>query len=230
MHEGNNKLIDCKKCERLVLFREKIAKNKRKQFSSEKYWAKPVPGFGDICANLMIIGLAPAAHGANRTGRVFTGDKSSEFLFSCLYKAKISNQPFSKHKGDGLILKNTYLTLALKCVPPNDKPLSFELNNCYNYLSEEFKTISQIKVILTLGKVAFDVCLNYYYKEFHIKKSNYAFYHGSRYLLPDGKVLVGSYHPSPRNVNTGRIDEKMMVGLLNEINNYIMSKSNKYFL
>ena len=130
-------IINCKKCPRLVDFREKIAFEKRKQFKNEKYWGKAVPGFGSKNAEILILGLAPAAHGANRTGRVFTGDKSSEFLFKCLYEAKLANQDISEKKNDNLKLINVFITLALKCVPPKDKPTADELIRCSNYLKKE---------------------------------------------------------------------------------------------
>ena len=126
----NNRIVKCNKCDRLVKFRKKIAKEKRKQYINEKYWGKPIIGFGDENGEVLLIGLAPAAHGGNRTGRVFTGDRSADFLYKCLYKAKMSNQPTSKNKNDGLKLYNTYLTTALKCVPPGDKPTTLELKTC----------------------------------------------------------------------------------------------------
>ena len=223
----NSKILDCKKCKRLVIFRNKIATNKRKQYILENYWGKPVPGFGDIKAELMIVGLAPAAHGGNRTGRVFTGDKSSEFLFNCLYKANISSNNKSEHKNDGLILKNTYLTLALKCVPPEDKPLKIELYNCFEFFKQEFLFLSNITTILALGKIAFDACIDFYKKEFEIKKSNFIFSHGSTYFLPDRKILIACYHPSPRNVNTGKIDEKKMLLLLDKVK-LLLKNNNSY--
>jgi len=215
--ELNNKIIKCKKCKRLVLFRSKIALEKRKQYINETYWGKPVPGYGDLRAKLLIIGLAPAAHGGNRTGRVFTGDRSADFLFKCLHIAKLSNQPNSEYIDDGLELYNTYLTVALKCVPPGDKPTSEELRNCFSYLRSEFNILKNINIILALGKIAFDACLNFYKENYEIKNKDHIFFHGSKYNLPDNKILVGSYHPSPRNVNTKRIDVNKMVLLLEEV-------------
>ena len=164
-----------------------------------------------------MIGLAPAAHGGNRTGRVFTGDKSSEFLFQCLFKAGLSNQSNSIEKNDGLKLYNAYLTTALKCVPPEDKPTSKELKTCFAFFKKEKNHLRNIKVILALGKIAFDACLNFYREDYEIKTKNYKFSHGCKFQLPDKKILVGCYHPSPRNVNTGRINIKKMVNLLNEV-------------
>ena len=220
----NQKIIQCKKCKRLVNFRSKIAREKRKQFVNEIYWGKPVTGYGDPNAQLLIIGLAPAAHGGNRTGRVFTGDKSADFLFKCLFQAKLSNQPNSDYKDDGLKLYNTYLTPALKCVPPGDKPTSTELRTCFIYLRAEFNLLSNVNTILALGKIAFDACLNFYKENFPIKNKDYVFSHGGRFRLPDNKILIGSYHPSPRNVNTRRIDFSKMVLLLKKIKKVVKQK------
>ena len=220
----NHKIIKCKKCDRLVKFRSKIAKEKRKQFINETYWGKPVTGYGDPNAQLLIIGLAPAAHGGNRTGRVFTGDRSADFLFKCLFKAKLSNQPNSDYKDDGLKLYNTYLTPALKCVPPGDKPTSTELRTCFIYLRAEFNLLSNVNTILALGKIAFDACLNFYKENFPIKSKDHVFSHGGKFRLPDNKILIGSYHPSPRNVNTRRIDISKMVLLLEEVKKILKNK------
>ena len=154
----NKTIIKCKKCPRLVNFIKKISTEKRKQNKNENYWGKPVTGFGDTNAKLLILGLAPAAHGGTRTGRAFTGDKSGEFLFKCLHKAKISNQSNSENLNDGLKLDSTYITNILKCVPPGDKPKNQELNNCSKFFNDEISNLNQLKTIVTLGKVAFDNC------------------------------------------------------------------------
>ena len=209
----NNSIIKCKKCPRLISYSKKISKDKRKQNINEIYWGKPVPGFGDINGKLMIIGLAPAAHGGTRTGRAFTGDKSGDFLFNCLYKVQISNQPKSTNINDGLKLKNTYITNILKCVPPEDKPLKSELDNCSSYFDYEIKNLKKLKVILSLGKIAFDNCIKFYDKSYKFEKK-LKFKHGAKYKLPDGRTLIASYHPSPRNVNTKVINTKKMISLL----------------
>ena len=213
----NKKIIQCIKCKRLVNFREKIAREKRKQFILEEYWGRPITGYGDINAKLLLVGLAPAAHGGNRTGRVFTGDKSADFLFKCLFISKLSNQPKSEHLNDGLKLNNTYLTAALKCVPPGDKPTNLELKTCFNYFSEEINILSNVKIIVALGKIAFDACFKFYKDNYQLKSRDYNFSHGAEYVLPDKKILVGCYHPSPRNVNTKRINVKKMVKLLDHV-------------
>ena len=208
----NLSITKCKKCSRLVKFRKKISTEKRKQYINETYWGKPITGFGDLKGKILFVGLAPAAHGGTRTGRVFTGDKSSDFLYKCLYKAKISNQPTSKHINDGLRLSKAYITTALKCVPPGDKPLKNELDNCFNFFNKEIDNLKNLKAVIALGKIAFDACVYYY-------KSNYAFHekikfgHGKIFKVPDNVLLIGCYHPSPRNVNTKLVSERMIVDL-----------------
>ena len=212
----NSKIIKCKVCPRLIKFRDKIVKKKRKQFVNEKYWGKPITGFGDAKAKILFVGLAPAAHGGTRTGRVFTGDRSSDFLYKCLFKAKISNQSNSDHVNDGLKLKNAYITTALKCVPPEDKPLKIELDNCSRFFNQELKLLKNLKVVIALGKIAFDACKYFYQKKLNLGKT-LKFGHGKIFKLENGIFLVGCYHPSPRNVNTGRINKKKMVSLFNKV-------------
>ena len=208
----NKTIINCKKCPRLVKFIKKVSTIKRKQNINEKYWGKPVPGFGNLNSKLAIIGLAPAAHGGTRTGRAFTGDKSGDFLFKCLYEAGISNHTFSRSLNDNLKLKSTYITNFLKCVPPKDKPLSNELANCSKYFDQEILFLDKLKVIVTLGKVAFDNCVKILKNKFNIDKKFY-FKHGSIQYLSENLIIVPCYHPSPRNVNTKLLSEKMMIKL-----------------
>ena len=210
------KVIKCRRCIRLVNFREKIAIEKRKSYADWEYWGKPVPGYGTETAKIMILGLAPAAHGGNRTGRVFTGDKSAEFLFKCLYHVGLSNQSNSEHRNDGLKL-NGYITAAVKCVPPGDKPTAEEKENCEKFLDEEFEMLKNIKIVLGLGKIGFDSCLKYIRKQYPLKMKDYKFGHGVRYEMPNDITLYGAFHPSPRNVNTGRLNFDMMVKFLNQI-------------
>ena len=212
LNDLNKTIVNCKKCPRLVKFIRKVSSIKRKQNRDEVYWGKPVPGFGDLSSKIAIIGLAPAAHGGTRTGRAFTGDKSGDFLFKCLYKVGISNYPFSKHLNDNLKLKSTYITNILKCVPPEDKPLSNEISNCSDFFDEEMLCLKKLKVIVTLGKVAFDNCIKLYKQKFNIKEK-FIFKHGKKQLLPNGLIILSSYHPSPRNVNTKLISTTMMVNL-----------------
>ena len=214
----NKTIVNCKKCPRLVKFVNKVSTIKRKQNINEIYWGKPVPGFGNLDSKLAIIGLAPAAHGGTRTGRAFTGDKSGDFLFKCLYEVKISNFPFSKDLNDNLKLKSTYITNILKCVPPEDKPLSNEISNCSNFFDEEILSLKKLRVIVALGKVAFDNCIKLYKQKFNIKQK-FVFKHGKTYLLPNGLIILSSYHPSPRNVNTKLISKKMLVNLFKKAKN-----------
>ena len=209
-------IINCKKCPRLVRFRKKIITKKRKQYINEKYWGKPITGFGDLKGKILFVGLAPAAHGATRTGRVFTGDKSSDFLYKCLFNANISNKSKSEYRNDGLRLKKAYITTALKCVPPGDKPDKNELNNCFSFFNSEITYLKNLKVIVALGKIAFDACIYFYQSKYNInEKVNFA--HDKIYMLPNNIYLVGCYHPSPRNVNTGRINEEMMTRLFRKV-------------
>ena len=212
----NKKIISCNKCSRLVKFRKKISTEKRRQYLKETYWGKPITGFGDQNGKILFVGLAPAAHGGTRTGRVFTGDRSSEFLYKCLYKAKISNQSKSEHRDDGLKLKKAYITTALKCVPPEDKPLKSELDNCFSFFNSEIASLKNLKVIVALGKIAFDAC-TYFYKSKYKLNQKINFAHDKIYKLPGNIFLVGCYHPSPRNVNTGRINEVKMTNLFRKV-------------
>ena len=197
----NKTIVNCKKCPRLVQFIKKVSTDKRKQNIDEIYWGKPVPGFGNLESKLAIIGLAPAAHGGTGTGRAFTGDKSGDFLFKCLHEVGISNSPISKNINDNLKLKSTYITNILKCVPPGDKPMNEEIVKCSFYFSKELEYLKDLKVIVALGKVSIDSCLKIYKKKFKINKK-FEFKHGKKYVLPDNKILIACYHPSPRNVNT----------------------------
>tara|TARA_B110000263_G_scaffold110457_1_gene96524 strand:+ start:2593 stop:3315 length:723 start_codon:yes stop_codon:yes gene_type:complete len=210
-------VIKCNICPRIVDFRTKIANEKRKQFMEWSYWGKPIPGYGDTKASLLLVGLAPAAHGGNRTARVFTGDKSADFLIKCLYKEGLANQPNSDSLNDGLKFNNIFMTPVLKCVPPQDKPTAQELANCSNFFSREMELLKNVKVILALGKIGFDGCLKYFKKDFNFKMKDYPFGHDKSYILPNGKILWGSYHPSPRNVNTGIMNIEMMRSLLKKI-------------
>ena len=211
------KVVSCEACPRIVDFRTKVASQKRKQFKDWTYWGKPIPGYGDSNAELLLVGLAPAAHGGNRTSRVFTGDKSADFLVRCLYLEGIANQPNSDSLDDGLVLQNAFMTPILKCVPPQDKPTAKELHNCADFFSAEMEILKQVKVILALGKIGFDGCLKYFRRDFNLKLKDYPFGHNKKYVLPNGKILWGSYHPSPRNVNTGRINVEMMTSLLKNV-------------
>ena len=213
----NKRIIACRKCKRLVNFREKIANQKTKRFKKWIYWGKPVTGYGNRNGKLIILGLAPAAHGGNRTGRVFTGDKSADFLVRCLYDVGIANQPNSDSLDDGLELINAYMTPVLKCVPPGDKPKPDELKQCAHYLSAELILLKNVKCILALGKIAFDACLRFFRTRYDFLMKDYPFGHGNKFVLQNGIKVVSSYHPSPRNVNTGRLTHPMMIELLEQV-------------
>ena len=210
-----HEVVNCTTCPRIVDFRTKVAKEKRKQYMDWTYWGRGVPGYGDPNAELLLVGLAPAAHGGNRTARVFTGDKSADFLVMCLHEAGLANQPNSDALDDGLELYNTFMTPVLKCVPPQDKPTAEELRNCSTYFNREMDLLENVKVILALGKIGFDGCLRYFRQFFELKMKDFPFGHDVTYTLPNGIIMKGSYHPSPRNVNTGRLNKEMMLKLLN---------------
>ena len=206
----NTEIIACRKCPRLVAWREEVARVKRKAYRDQEYWGKPVPGFGDPKARVLVVGLAPGAHGSNRTGRMFTGDASGGFLYPALYKAGFANQAEAESRNDGLILKDMYITASARCAPPDNKPSLEELNNCQPYLEREFEIIKP-KVIVCLGRIAFDRIL----KIFSIRNSEWKFSHGAIYQLPASSFslhnssLICSYHPSQQNTSTGKLTVKM---------------------
>ena len=202
LEQHNQQIIACRKCPRLVKWREEVAQVKRKAYINEEYWGKPVPGFGDTRARVMVVGLAPGAHGSNRTGRQFTGDASGGFLFPALHKAGFANQALSESRGDGLILTNMYITASGRCAPPDNKPNPEELNNCQPFLERELEII-QPKVIVCLGKIAFDRIL----KIFAVRGLKFA--HGAAYELMTGQWLLCSYHPSQQNTSTKKLTVKM---------------------
>ena len=206
----NNDVIHCTKCPRLVAYREQIGRDKRRAYLDHDYWARPVPGFGDPQARLLILGLAPGAHGSNRTGRPFTGDRSGLFMYPILYKVGFASQPTATDRNDGLRLIDCYITAAVRCAPPDNKPLPSELANCAPYLDREFAILKNMKVVVALGKIAFDAYLNYLKRNGVItNRSGYVFGHGAEYALPNGITLLASYHPSNQNTATGKLTAKM---------------------
>ncbi len=214
-------IVGCSKCPRLVSFRRSISKQKRRQFADSEYWGKPVPGFGDPNARLVIIGLAPAAHGGNRTGRVFTGDNSAKFLVSHLHKAGFANQAISESRKDGLQYLDCYVSAAVRCVPPDNKPTKKEMDNCFPYLERELDLLPNAKVILALGRIAFDSVVQLARRRSNngIKqKKKFEFEHGRRYVISeDFPVVFASYHPSPRNTHTGKMTSAMFSKVLRDI-------------
>ena len=213
----NREIIACRRCPRLVAYRESVANTRRKQFEDWNYWGRPVPGFGDPFGRLLLVGLAPAAHGGNRTGRTFTGDKSGSFLMKCLHETGLANQPHSDSVNDGLILNQTYVTPILKCCPPKDKPSQEELKNCFPFYETEIDLLPNVRCIVALGKIAFDGCLKFWRTQFNLRAKDYPFGHGRHYELENGIVMAGCYHPSPRNVNTGRLTFEQMVSFFQDV-------------
>ena len=210
----NEIVVNCFRCPRLVHHRETYPP--KPIYADEPYWRRPVPGYGDPDAWLMIIGLAPAPHGGNRTGRPFTGDLSAVFLMRCLYNRGFASQPTSEYYDDGLKLLGCYMTAAVKCVPPQHKPLYQEFLNCSPYLFEEFAILKKVTCVLALGRLAFDAYL-LYVKAQGIKHPKYHFKHGEKYEFEGMPTLFASYHPSPRNTNTGTMTAEMFEGLLSKI-------------
>jgi len=200
----NKEIIACRKCPRLVEWREEVARVKRKAYKDHEYWGKPVPGFGDPQACVLVVGLAPGAHGSNRTGRQFTGDASGNFLYPALHKAGFANQPTSESRSDGLLLKDIFITASGRCAPPDNKPSPDELNNCQPFLERELEIINP-GVIVCLGRVAFERILKIY----SARKPVYKFVHGASYQLDNGKWVLCSYHPSQQNTSTKKLTPEM---------------------
>jgi uracil-DNA glycosylase family 4 len=202
-------IIACRKCPRLVEWREKVARERRRAYRQETYWGRPVPGFGDPRARVLVVGLAPAAHGGNRTGRVFTGDSSGDFLYRALHRAGFANQPVSGYVGDGLALQNLYIAAVCRCAPPDNKPTPQELASCLPYLAHEIALLEQIQVIVALGRIAFDNTLRLY-RQAGRDIPRLEFGHGVAYPLGAGLPwMVASYHPSRQNTQTGRLTAAM---------------------
>jgi uracil-DNA glycosylase len=213
----NREITACTRCPRLVAHREQVAREKRRAYRDWEYWGKPVPGFGDSNARVLIMGLAPGAHGSNRTGRPFTGDASGKFLYPVLYETGFANQPTAVDRNDGLQLHDLYITAAARCAPPDNKPLPEELTNCAPYLDLEIAGLKKLKVVVALGKIGFDAYLNYVKRRGLLtSKAQYVFAHGAEYLLPDGKTLLASYHPSNQNTQTGKLTRVMFVRIFKE--------------
>jgi uracil-DNA glycosylase family 4 len=215
-------VVSCRKCPRLVVYREKIAQEKRRAFRDWTYWGKPIPGFGDPHAKLFILGLAPAAHGGNRTGRVFTGDRSADFLFAALYEASFANQPTSVKRDDGLQLSGCYIGAACRCAPPANKPLPQEMLNCRPYLERELE-ILQPRALLALGKIAWDAYLDILKQRNVIaSRAPYVFGHGAEAALPaPWPRLFGIYHPSQQNTQTGKVTPAMYAQVLQRLRDFL---------
>ena len=207
VHEA---IVDCARCPRLRDYCRGIGETRRRAYQDQTYWARPVPGFGDPRARVLILGLAPGAHGANRTGRPFTGDGSGYFMYPVLHELGFASQPTGVSRDDGLKLRHAWIASVVRCAPPGDKPTPQEVRNCATHLSQEIEALPRVRVVVCLGKIAFDGYLAHLLHTGVIaRKSVYHFSHGAQYVLPNGLHLLASYHPSLRNTNTGRLDRPM---------------------
>lgn len=214
LHED---VVACRRCPRLVAHREAMARAKRRQYMAWTYWGKPIPGFGDPKARLFVLGLAPAAHGGNRTGRIFTGDRSGDWLYEALHRHGFASQPTSTHRGDGLALTDCYIAAAVRCAPPDNKPLPEEFDACRPYLIEELRLLTNLRVVIALGKIAFDQYLKACRLLGHdLPRPALRFGHGVRHRLPWGVTLLGSYHPSQQNTFTGKLTRPMFHGVFKQ--------------
>ena len=218
LRELGQAIVSCNLCPRLVEHREAVARNKRPMYADWDYWGRPVPGFGDPQARLLVLGLAPAAHGANRTGRMFTGDRSGDWLYGTLYKFGFCNSPESRRRDDGLALTDAYIASAVRCAPPDNKPLPQERSNCLPYLLAELELLSNVQVVVALGKFAFDAYLTLRLdKGDKLPSPKPRFGHGESYAFADGITLVSSYHPSQHNTLTGRLTQDMFDAVFSKV-------------
>jgi uracil-DNA glycosylase len=217
------RVIACTRCPRLIRYCRKVAREKRRMYREWEYWGRPVPSFGDPEAELLILGLAPAAHGANRTGRMFTGDRSGEFLYRALFEAGFASQPASRDRSDGLKLHGCYITAALRCAPPKNKPRPGELRNCRSYLETEIRILEKVRAVLALGRIAFDAYLRLVSRRKGFpQRSSFRFAHRASYALPGGLPhLFASYHPSQQNTQTGKLTPEMMRKVLMDIRDFL---------
>ena len=220
----NQQIVSCRRCPRLVQYREEVARTKRRAYLDWDYWGKPVPGFGDPKARLLLIGLAPGAHGANRTGRMFTGDSSGDFLYRALYKAGFASQPESRSMDDGLKLHDAYISATVRCAPPDNEPLPDEIRNCRPYLERDLELLRHVRVVLALGRLAFDQYRGILIAQGKLaRKNGLIFSHGAEFNTA-GAVLIASYHPSQQNTFTGKLTDAMFDALFARIHR-ILSRS-----
>jgi uracil-DNA glycosylase family 4 len=216
--ELRQRVVACRLCPRLTAYRERVAVERKREFQSEEYWGKPVPGFGDPDGRLVVIGLAPAAHGSNRTGRMFTGDRSAQFLVRALYEAGFANQPTSVRRNDGLHYQELYMTAAVRCAPPDNRPTPAEATACRPYLDQEFALLRHARAYLALGGFAWEATLGAAARFHGVERPRVNFAHGACAPLGPGRPIAwASYHPSPQNTQTGKLTPRMLAGLLDQI-------------
>jgi uracil-DNA glycosylase family 4 len=221
-----DEIENCRACPRLTRYREEVARVKRRAFRDQTYWGRPVPGFGDPGAELVIVGLAPAAHGANRTGRMFTGDRSGDFLYAALYRAGLASQPTSRSRDDGLALRGVYITAPCRCAPPENKPLPIELRRCAPFLSRELMLLPRAKVFLALGAIGFRALLDHLERQGQpIPSPRPAFGHAAEVPLQNGRLLLASYHVSQQNTQTGKLTPAMFDAVLQSAMRWIGGSS-----
>jgi len=208
----NQAIVGCRKCPRLVEYREEVGRVKRRAYRDQDYWAKPVPGFGDPQARMLLVGLAPGAHGANRTGRMFTGDSSGNFLYRALFETGFASQPTSVSRNDGLKLTDAYISAAVRCAPPDNKPLLDEIRTCRPYLERDLELLRNLKVIVALGRLAFNVYLTILRDQGKIaRRSDFVFAHNTEHRTGPGQpLLISSFHPSQQNTSTGKLTDAML--------------------
>lgn len=216
----NTQLVTCRKCPRLVEYRERIAREKRRAYREWDYWGRPVPDFGDPNARVVLIGLAPGAHGSNRTGRMFTGDASGEFLYAALHRAGFANQSTARHAYDGLELRDAFITAICRCAPPDNKPTWQEQANCLPYLEHEFELLKNARVVVAMGRIAFDGYLRLLRKQGHTIP-RVEFKHGATYVLGNpSPTLICAYHPSKQNTQTGRLTPDMLDDVFRQVKKF----------
>lgn len=212
LDEVRQTIVGCARCPRLREYCRGIGETRRKAYREQEYWAKPVPGFGDAKARILVLGLAPGAHGANRTGRPFTGDGSGDFMYPVLHELGLASKPAAVSREDGLKLRNLWIGSVVRCAPPGDKPMPQEVRNCASHLTAEIAALRKVKVVVCLGKIAWDGYLAHLVTTGVVeRRSAFVFGHGAEYVLPNGITLLGSYHPSLRNTNTGRLNRTMFL-------------------
>ena len=210
----NERIVNCERCRRLREYCAEVARVKRRAYLNEEYWGRPVPSFGDPEARVLVLGLAPGAHGSNRTGRPFTGDGSGDFLYPVLHEAGFASQAKAVSRDDGMTLSGLWISAVVRCAPPGNKPTPGEQRNCASWLDEEIGLLTSLRVVVCLGKIAFDGFLNHQMRASRVaSRSGYQFKHGAEYALPDGLTLIASYHPSLQNTNTGKLTRAMFLNV-----------------